>query len=249
MRQLSSFSFKLLSWLLLILCFVGCDYTPSKSYRIEFDPAWPSLNLNFKSAQVTGFTLDLLEEIMKKDKLNFVQANGFEYQLIKDLKEKRCDAAIMFITPHSYDLKELDFSPIYLETGPVLVTRKGEKNTKSMKDKEIGAFSEDDMILLAKKYPQAIYRPKTVIAKALGEVASNLLDGVILPRLIAESYCNDLYQGLLEIDSEVLRSDGLRIVTRKEDGYKLQRLFTRQVNSWNNSSAARKAAQKWGLAH
>lgn len=250
LHRLYQFSSRFSVWVIFLFClaaFVGCSSSSSQSYKVEFDPNWPSLNLNFKSSNVTGLTLDLLDELAAKENLTIVQINGFENELIRDLKQKRCDAAILFFTPHGYDIQELDVSPIYLETGPVLVTRKGERNTKTMAGKEIAAFNEDDMILLAQKYPQAIYRPHTVVAQALGEVASNLLDGVILPRLVAESYCKDLYQGMLEINSPTLREEGLRMITRKEDRSKLQRMFTKQINGWNKSSASRKALQKWSL--
>ena len=76
-----------------------------------------------KEPKVFALSNELLHEISRHEGINFERINRNWDNLTLGLEEKRYDAILSSIYPYVYELKKYHFSDLYLNTGPVLMTK------------------------------------------------------------------------------------------------------------------------------
>ena len=114
---------RILSCLLVAFACFGCS--TKKSVRIGIDPTWYPLELDGKEANVFAFVDELLQEISRTSRVNFQRVSFSWDDLLLNMEQGNCEAVVSSMTPLVYNLDKYNFSPLFLETGPVLIVQKG----------------------------------------------------------------------------------------------------------------------------
>ena len=233
-------------WLIAAAC--GC-YSPKKSYLIGIDPAWYSLQLMGKEANVSAFTTELLKEISQREKVWFKRVNKNWDTLLDCLQDKDCQGVITSLHPHIFHLRNYQFSDLFLPTGPVLVVREQStlQNLDQLKGKEIVVDSQANKALLIQLYPGVIVRYYHTIPEALNQLVNNVVDGVLVDVILAKAFVQNLYLGKVKIGSAPLNDQGLRLVTLREESRELIDSFNAGLKKVQESGVYDALLKKWDL--
>ncbi|NGX46057.1 MAG: ABC transporter arginine-binding protein 1 [Chlamydiae bacterium] len=241
---------KIIFLFLLVILAAGCGKKKSEGYSIGVDGSWYPLELSGKENNVLVFSIELLKEIGKREKLPLSITEINWDSLLWGLREDRYNAVLSSMQPYNFYEKLYSFSDLYLMTGPVLVTRKeSEMATLSdMKGKEIAIVRGSSAALFLQRYPGIIIRPYTTIPDALTDLEAMVIDGAAIEILMAQSYVSDLFQEELKIASGPLTDQGLRMVTLKKMDPKLIKSFDKGLKAMAKDGSYDKLMMKWGLS-
>lgn len=235
--------------LIILTLTLGSCQVKGKTYTIGIDPSWFPLNFQGKESNVFAFSNELLHEISSCEGVNFVQINRNWDNLNLGLEEKKYDAILSSIYPHLFELKTYSFSNLYLNTGPVLITKiDSEISIKSdMRGKEIAVGSKENEALFIRLYPEVIIRYYNKIPNALNALISDFVDGIVVNYIPATAYVQNLYDGKVKIATPPLNDAGLRLITMYKQNPELIEAFNRGLEKMRDSGKYDKLLKKWNL--
>lgn len=241
---------KVIFLFLAILLSVGCGKKKSEGYSIGVDASWYPLELAGKENNVLVFSIELLTEISKREKISLSVTDINWDSLLWGLRAHNYDAVLSSMQPYNFYEKLYSFSKLYLMTGPALVTRKeSEMHTLGdLQDQEIAVVRGSSAALFLQRYPGIIIRPYATVPDALSALEAMIVDGAAIEILIAQSYVSDLFQNELKIASGPLTDQGLRMVTLKKMDPKLIQAFDRGLKAMIKDGSYDKLMVKWGLS-
>ena len=235
-------------FLLLLAC---CGKKSSGyDYKIAFDPAWYSIELQGRESMLTAFTSELIEAIGKEEDLAIGVYGRSWSNLMLGLQENEYQAICTPMQPYVFYEKMYVFSSLYLPTGPVLVVESQSKvdSLSQLEGHEVGILRGSSYDLILEKFPNIIQRTYDSVQAALSDVRENNIAGVVLDILSAEAYTTDLYAGQLKISSAPLTQEGIRLVGLSGKADKLIHQFNRGLSRLKANGTYNKIAKKWGLS-
>lgn len=237
----------------ILLCFIvlGCSSSSGKrNYQVGIDPSWYPLLLNGKENNLTAFSTELLQEIGMKEGITFSKVTVGWDVLLEGLKKGQYPAILSSIPPYNFNQQTYDFSDLYLKTGPVLVVSTDFHFTSldKLEGKEIAVMPDSEGTVILEKHPGILIRNYDSIARALNDVSMGKIDGAIVDVLMATSYCQDLYQGKLQIVTDPLNDAGLRMITLHNSAPELIESFNDGLEKITSSKAYSQLKKKWGLS-
>ncbi|HEY2810492.1 MAG TPA: transporter substrate-binding domain-containing protein [Rhabdochlamydiaceae bacterium] len=244
--------FRAISFLLCVAyaLFSGCGKASSnKGNAIGVDESWFPLQMSGRENNVTGFSTDLLRDIGKMEKISLTKISVNWDDLVEGLHKGQYDAILGSIPIYVFNQKIYDFSELYLATGPVLVVLADSKikSLKMLKDKEVAVLPDTKGAILLEKYPSIIIRTYDSVTKAFDDLIKGMVDGAIVDVLTAVSYCQDLYQGQLQVATEPLTNEGLRLITLHNQAQDLMEHFNHGLGKIKSSGTYEKLLVKWNL--
>ena len=236
--------------LLVPLLFFSCTTSEKgHEWKIAIDPAWYPLNLGGREKNLTGFVVDLLQEVSREKKLKLSLMREDWSNLLRNLDKKKYEAILSSLQPYIFYENKYDFSEPFLLTGPVLIVPSDSDTTslEQLSGKEVAILegSADDLIL--EKYPGIIIRTYSSIPEALSAMLATRVDGAVFGRLEATAFTQDLYAGKLKIVTPPLNDRGLRLVTLHEKGKILIEALNSTVEILKKNGKYAELAKKWGL--
>ncbi len=219
-------------------------------FKVAFDPAWYSVEIQGRESMLTAFTSELIEAIGKEENLKIGVYQRSWSNLMLGLQENEYQAICTPMQPYVFYEKLYAFSSIYLPTGPVLVVGAQSKSDSlsQLEGREVGVLRGSSYGLILEKFPNIIQRTYDSIQAALNDVKENVIEAVVLDILSAEAYTNDLYAGQLKISSAPLTQEGIRLVGLSGKSEKLIHNFNRGLSRLKENGAYSKIAKKWGLS-
>lgn len=232
-----------------ILCFFSCTGSSSKTFRIGIDPSWYPLQLMGQEKYVLGFSTELLQEIVRIEKIPVVLINTNWNTLLWGLQEEHYEGMLSSMEPQLFNQKDYDFSEAYLLTGPVLVVPIDAKvdSLDDFKGKEVSySLGTSDDELLA-KHPGIIVRSYGSIPVVLADIVSGNVDGALVDNLIAKAYVHDVYAKQLKIATAPLTKKGLRLVTLHGKAERLQSAFHAGLEKLKKNGKFEELLKKWAL--
>lgn len=144
-------------------------------------------------------------------------------------------------------MAKFDFSQNFLDLGPVLIVPAKAKYKKisQIKDDVIGVISGELYSSIFKDYPNLRVRgymspPDLLNALRDGEVVAVLLD-----RIEADRYVEDLYAGELKVIKPSLSDLGLHLVVEKGSQKELLESFDRSLRYLKKKKKLKALSQKW----
>lgn len=239
---------KIVTLFILMLLLVSCG-TKGKTYRIGIDPSYYPAQLGGKEANIYAFSNELLRAISHEEGVFFETVSISWDNLIYGLKERHYDGMLSSMMPRETLKKTYIFSDPFLNTGPVLVVRKGVKvsSVKHLKGKEVGVSSLSNEALLIEKYPGVIVHYYTSASEALDEIIMDQIDGVLIDYLPATGYIRNLYFGQVSIATPPLTDAGLRLISLAGEHQELLDVFNRGLEKIRDNGTYEKLLKKWEL--
>lgn len=232
-----------------LLIFFSCSSPPPAHYVIGVDPTWFPLEAPGKESAILGFSYELLQDVAASGKLKLETVQKNWDNILLGLQNRECDAVLSSLSPHSFYEQQYTFSSPYILTGPVLVMARpmGLLHQDSLAGKEIAVPADLSYAALLEGYAKVIVRSYDMVAQVLQDVASGKVDGALIPVLIAEGYCLDLYKDKLFIVTPPLNQEGLRLVTLKGHADVLRTAFDEELKTMHKKGAYDALLRKWSL--
>ena len=242
---------KKLYFLFLLLTFACSSPVKEKTYLIGIDKSFSSLSLEGQESNVLGFSLDLLGAIAKERGLTLERINENSLSLLPALMRGELQGALFVMESYQFLEKTYAYSNLYLETGPVLVTRKNDPSTKldNLSGKEIAVLEGSNESLLLRESPGVIIRSYSLVSEVLLRVASGELDGALVDYLLADRYIQDLYRTQLAIVTPPLIQKGLRLICLRKDGEPLVREFDKGLEKLKKEGIYKELLTKWSFPY
>ena len=204
--------------LILVLLACGCGGGSMRgTMRLGVDTTWYPLNFGPETANVNGYTEDLLLEMARYSGMHFEVVSANWDCLVSGLQQKKYDAILTSMPPYEYNVAKFDFSSNYLELGPVLIVPvdSSKKDLSKMNGDMVGIVANDQAALILEKYPTIIIRSYSTIPDLLNAAAAGEIQGALLARIPAVNYLRDLYADKLKIVEGPMTDAGLHLVASK----------------------------------
>ncbi len=241
---------KRLFFILFLFLFSCSNGSNNHCYRIAIDPQFYPANLQGKEPYVMGFMRELFEKIGEKEKIDICLVELSWDLLVEHLENQRVDAIISMKQPYTFNRDKLEFSTLVLETGPVLVLPTAfdfDQEWEDLNGKEIAVLNDKEATALLQYNPNILVRDYSLASKALSDVVNEVIDGAVLGILIAQSYCTDIYDGVLDVSSSPLIEQGFRLISMKGEQDKLMKRFTHGLEKLKRNSDYTELLEKWSL--
>lgn len=225
----------------------GCGGKKHIVYRIGIDPLFFPQDFKRQTINVFAFSSELLQEISKVQNLRVTRINRSWDNLIEGLCEERYDAILSTLPPSLINRTNFTFSEPYLKTGPVLVVPKTDKKiTIEDLSRRILAIEQSDPLLqLMSNYPDVRIVFYNQIPVVLEDVATGRIDGALVPTIPANAFVKDLFGQRLSITTDPLTSEGLRLVTLRDDNQFLLKQFNEGLDKLIRDGTYDKLLDKW----
>ncbi len=238
-----------------LLCFLvflaGCSSSQPKEglYSIARDPYWFPLDLDRMTLNINGFTNALVLKLAEVEKKNFHLIDTDWSQLYAGLEQNNYAAVFTSLPQTVISEEKYAFSDPFLLLGPVLVVAK-DSTVDTLADLEgetIGVYQFDDSVLLAQRYPSLLISLYESFTRALDEVASGAVAGVLIPNLEAHALIPALYKDQLKIVTAPLTNKGLRVITVKGRHQALLKHFNAGLKKMQEEGSYEELLNKFGV--
>lgn len=239
-----------LSLFLGLLLTVSCGKKKSSPYEIGIDPSWYPLQLGSQDERVLVFSLELLQEIAKREHLPLAIVRRSWDNLLWGLAEKKYPAVLSSMRPYTFYCDKYSFSNLYLKTGPVIVVGKNSKisTVEDLSMRRVAVVRGSSAALLLQKTPGVLLQGFDSIALCLQALANRDVHAAAIEVLVAQNFVNDFYKDSLKLVSEPLTNEGLRLLTLHNATPDLMRRFNRGLAEMKQNGAYDKLLEKWGLS-
>jgi polar amino acid transport system substrate-binding protein len=232
-----------------LFSFQSCSKAKPPAYQIGIDPSFYPLALNEQATSVFAFSDELLTEISETTHTDFVKVNLSWDNLIESLYLKKVDGIFSSAPPNLINQTKYSFSETFLKTGPVLIVplQPAAISLKDLSGRIVAMGKTSEELDLMKNYPEIQFVFYDSIVDALNKTASGSYAACLIPILPAHAYIKDLYQKELMISSSPLTSQGLRLLTLKDQHPNLIKTFNKGVLKAQKSGEVETLITKWSL--
>ncbi len=229
----------------------GCSCSSKESgYKIGVDPDFIHENFQGKDPYVLGFIEDVLIEISKNEWVNFEVFHANWDSMLQDLQIDKYDAVLSSLPLYNFNEAYFDFSESVLEIGPVLVMPKKEKE-KAFKKKttKLIGYLEGDMpsASIIETYPDTILKTYPSIPELFVALSKGQIDALMIDRMQAVSYINELYSDSMKIMEQTLSKNALRLVVKDHENSSLLSKFNRGLSALKKKGTYKELMDKWKL--
>lgn len=240
------------SFLAICLCFVACSTSSKKRtepYIIAYPSTWKNIQLYGTEQNVVGFSSDLIYEIAKKMgvQARLVMENQDSFPTL--LENGKVDAVLTTLSSNPATDKFYEFSNPYFVTGIVVVVASNSVYTKmsDLKNVEIAYDTGEGLDLGLGVKTSWIFKPYDSTSKAIDDVISGKVDGMVLRFINASRLCKSLYRTSIRILLPPLVIENVRIAVRRGKNSELIELFNKGVESYIKSGEYKELLEYWGI--
>lgn len=237
--------------LLSLLILAGCGSFGSKeTFQIAMDPSFFPLNLHGQGPNIYAFSNELLLEISEKEGVEFATKKVSWDILELGLKNKKYDGIFSSMPLYLFHEKKYDASPVFLQTGPVLVasTHLHANGLDDLDGKAMGIIESSDTTYLLETHPSILIRSYTSAPEALNAITRGEIEGALIPYLLAKGYIADLYSDTITIIGKPLTDEGIRLITLYKENNELLKAFNKGLKKLQDSDKYDDLLQKWNLS-
>ena len=242
----------LLSLLVAALFVTGCTMCrrmPQKTYIIAYPTRWQNIPLYGTEQSVTGFTSDLMYEIAKKMglKIQLISADQETFPAL--LESGAVDGVLAAIPRNTMTEQFYEFSNAYFVSGAVLVVSTSSPYTKSDQPDsvEIGFDRSEGSEIIAGAKPTWLLRPYDTAPRALEDLISGKLDGVILNFVNASRLTRSLFRTQVKILYPPLVTQNVYLAVQRGKNHQLIELFNEGVQKYVKSGEYKELLNYWGV--
>lgn len=240
-------SIKILIIFSFLLFLTNCSQRNDKPYKVGVDPLWFSLDIAGQETILTMFTIELIDSVGKIEKKKIDIYLNNQDNLFYGLESGKYDAICTSKEPHIFYEKVYLFSDIFLNIGPVLVTKTNSpfQNLDLLEKKEVGYLSNFNGKDILNKHPQILQRPYDSLPKLLADTSYGYLDACLVDLLPARAYINDLFYNELKMSSKPLDQQGIRLIGLNNQSATLIKIFNEGLSQLKKKGKFTKILTKW----
>lgn len=215
---------KILAIAIVMLVAVTCVFASGNKEKNEYvfaaNCTWPPLEFIAEDGSITGYEVELVQEIGKAVGKNFVIKNVAWETIFAGLANGQYDAISSGVTVTEERKLTMDFATPFMNQGQVIVTtvEKADVFTsyESLKGKKVGVqmgttgdFALDDSGAIVSKYDE--------IDLAILDLANGNTEAVVCDSLIAADFVlvNPSYQGKLVVSCEPFTEELIAMCVQK----------------------------------
>lgn len=219
-------------------------------FTVGRDPLWYPVNFVGKQKQMQAFTNELLRTIGNLEGVDVEIVNAPHTNALRSLDNNDFDALVSSIQPTLSLKRRYIFSDLFFLTGPVLLVP-DESPITGLQDtsgKVIGVSRSSSLVFDITKNPSAVYISYDDPLEAMDQLSDGEIDGVIVSRVIANKYNEDLFSNQFRATTAPLTQDGFRLVARNTlRGEKIITAFNRGLLKLVQDGKYDKLIARWGF--
>ncbi|MFN4173968.1 MAG: substrate-binding periplasmic protein [Parachlamydiaceae bacterium] len=236
--------------LLLIRSCYRTVFKTVEPYVIARDATWYPISFAGKEKNMVGFSDDLLIEIARLKKLQINLTRSSRGDLFETLDYGGADAVLTSLTPTPVTSEEYLFSSIYYPLGAVLLAEPSSqiKSLADMEGKFLGVLRGSPVLFNIAKYPPLKVVPYDRQTKMLEDIIDDKIDGALLNQLVAFNLVNGYYKGKLQIVTQPLTNEGLRVAAyHSPKNEQFIEAFNEGLEELSKSGKYQELLKKWDL--
>lgn len=221
---------------------------PTAIYRIAMDSTWYPLALYGKEHNKTAFTNDLIKEIGRDQSIKIEMVRTSYKRLIELLNDENVEGILTSLLPDRILEAKYEFSDPYYRYGAVLVTNKGAsiRSIADLDKKRLGVKRTSSVLYRLQLNCQVTIIPYTNELSALHALSENKLDAVIVDQVLTYLYFGALYPDQLEVATQPLTNEGLRLMTFKKDA-ELVKKFNAGLQNLKDNGTYDRLLTNWDI--
>jgi polar amino acid transport system substrate-binding protein len=221
----------------------------STPYIIAYPSRWSSIQLYGTEQSVIGFSSDLMFEISRVADIpiRLIMANDEHFPAL--LEEGTVDGVLTSIPDDVVTEQFYEFTNPYFVSGYVIVVAANSSFNKldDLKNGILGYdYSEGIQSTLGAK-DVASLKNYDSMTKALDDVVSGTIDGVILNFLNANRLKRSLYRSRIRIILPPITTQALRLAVMRGKNHELIKLFDDGIRKFVKSGKYKELLDYWGI--
>jgi len=226
--------------------------TTAQNYLIGIDQKWRDIEIFGKEKNFNAFSHDLLLAIAKEEKISFRLMNIQPEELQKALINQQLQGILTGLPPSVIQQRTYEFSNNAYPLGPVLTVP---SNTKlsgwdEMSRKIVGVYAFSPIVLKLQKNYGIQIRLYDDVKRALADLDSEKIDGVIYPVLPSLTYTKTFYNNKLKVVTDPLNNEGVHLVAlNDEQGKKLVGFFNEGLEKIKKNGTYQQLLERWNLTN
>ena len=231
-------------------CFFGCSKSTPVVYQVGVDHSFFPLNLGEQTLNVFAFTDELFSEISKIKNIELNRILFSWDNLIEGLYLEKTVAITSPAPPNLINDTKYFFSDPYIYTGPVLVTPLSVTSIslESLSGRTVAMGKSPEELDLMQRYPEVEFIIYDSLVDALNSVSKGEYAAALIPILQANTYIRDLYSDSLEISSNVLTTQAIRLMSLKASETQLIKTFNEGLIEVKKNGTYTALLTKWSLS-
>lgn len=232
----------------LFICLIAVvsSCSSKKEIRVGVDAEWYPQDFGENQAFVNGFVEELLLEISRDSGVEFYRIGANWDMLLEGLQRHRYEVVISSTQNYNFNQAKYQFSPNFLDIGPVLVAHADSTAQKldDMANHVVGILGGEQELLVIQKYPEVLTRTYDSASEAFEALIRRDVDGIIVDRLHAVNYIRGAYSQDLKMIGAPLNSLGLHFMTLKDGSLDV---FNQSLKHLKKKKKLQKLQKKWNL--
>lgn len=240
--------------------FISCSDNSNNNgikekYYLGIDSSWYPFEFKGEQANINGFLEELLLEVSKTNNVEIIRVDAnwdtlYEGLETSENKAASYDAVISMKEPHNFNLDHYLFSPIFLETGPVIV-KAIESTHEALKDlahKRIGVVQNKIIVPLLQKNPDMLVLSYTSVGSVLNDLEKKKIEAAVISQIFAISYLKNIYPNQFSYSKPIFE-EGLRFISlnNMKKGKSFTQMIEKTLNEMKNINQLSTLKKKWNL--
>lgn len=230
------------------ICFTGCRLQKA-IYRVGIDPYFYPLIIHERTAMLSGFSLELLEEIGRLENVRFIPVQMSWNNLLYGLNEKTYQAALSVLQPYIFNEKKYLFSDAYFSIGLILIVEQNSKvfSLQDLTNKEIVIPRSPDLLQILEEYPDVFRKFYRSPEDGFNLLIQGKTTGAIIENYIASGFLQDPYPGKVTALSPLITNKGMYLITTSGKNEKIIKLFNNGLDKLKKKGKYDALIRKWNL--
>lgn len=230
------------------ICFTGCR-SQKAIYRVGIDPYFYPLVIHERMAMLSGFSLELLEEIGRLENVRFVPVQMNWNNLLYGLNKKTYQAALSVLQPYIFNEKKYAFSDAYFSIGLILIVQQNSEisSLRDLSNKEIVIPRSSDLLQILEEYPDVFRRFYRSPEDGFNLLIQGKTTGAVIENYIASGFLQELLPGKVTALPPLITNKGMYLLTKSGKDEKIIKLFNSGLQKLKTGGKYDALIKKWNL--
>ena len=213
------------------------------------DPYFYPVVMHKRATMLSGFSLELLEEIGRIENVRFVPVQMSWNNLLYGLNKKTYQAALSVLQPYIFNEKKYVFSDAYFSIGLILIVQQNSKifSLEDLNNKEIIIPRSPDLLQILEEYPDVFRTFYRSPEDGFNLLIQGKTTGAIIENYIASGFLQEPYPGKVTALPPLITNKGMYLVTTSGKDEEIIKLFNSGLEKLKTQGKYDALIKKWNL--